>query len=168
MWREITEALRAQLSNQVAGALALALGLVGVVTASLRDVPSALWSQLKRAIVVTATVDSRSDLFACFVAWLGDQRFGQRSRWFTVVRAPPAVAKPEGEADDTPRPQYSPAPGFHLFLYRRPLMWMQRDIAMNLQIVERSAWGRCSLAAARWRSCSRKWHATPVPAGRTS
>jgi mitochondrial chaperone BCS1 len=135
MWTEFTEAIRAQLSNQVVAG-AIALGLVGVVAASLRGLPGALWSQLKRGFIVTATLDSRNDLFAAFVAWLNDQRFGQRSRWFTVVQAPPAVAEDEATADDTPRLQYSPAPGFHLFWYRGHLMWMQREIAMNLQVVE--------------------------------
>lgn len=135
MWSELTEAVRAQLANQlVAGAVAL--GLVGVVAASLRKLPGTLWSQLKRAIVVTATLDSRNDLFAAFVAWLNDQRFGQKSRWFTVVQAPAAVAEDETEADDLPRLHYSPAPGFHLFWFRGRLMWMQREIAMNLQVVE--------------------------------
>ena len=135
MWTEFTEAIRAQLNNQVVAG-AIALGLVGVVAASLRNLPGALWAQFKRAIVVTATLDSRNDLFAAFVAWLNDQRFGQRSRWFTVVQAPPAIAEDEGDGDDTPRLQYSPAPGFHLFWFRGHLMWMHREIAMNLQVVE--------------------------------
>ena len=135
MWTEIIEALRAQLANQmVAGAVAL--GLVGVVAASLRNLPSALWAQIKRGVVVTATLDSRNDIFGAFVTWLNDQRFGQRSRWFTVVQAPPAVAEDEAEADDTPRLQYSPAPGFHLFWHRGRLMWMHREIAINMQVVE--------------------------------
>lgn len=135
MWTEFTEAIRAQLNNQVVAG-AIALGLVGVVAASLRNLPGALWAQFKRVIVVTATLDSRNDLFAAFVAWLNDQRFGQRSRWFTVVQAPAAMAEDEAQAEDTPRLQYSPAPGFHLFWFRGHLMWMQRDIAMNLQVVE--------------------------------
>lgn len=135
MWSEFTEALRAQLSNQlVAGAIAL--GLIGVAAAALRKVPGAIWSQLKRAFVVTATLDSRNDLFAAFVAWLDDQRFGQRSRWFTVVQGPPGIAEDDADTDDVPALQYSPAPGFHLFLYRGRLMWIQREIAMNLQVVE--------------------------------
>ncbi len=134
MWSELAEALRAQLSNQVVAG-AVALGLVGVAAASLRKLPGALWHQLKRAVVVTATLDSRNDVFAAFVAWLNDQRFGQRSRWFTVVQAPPAVAEDEAD-DDAPPLQYSPAPGFHLFWHRGRLMWMQREIAMNLQVVE--------------------------------
>ena len=39
-------------------------------------------------------------------------------------------------ADDAPRLQHSPAPGFHLFVYRGRLMWMHRDISMNLQVIE--------------------------------
>ena len=135
MWNDFAEAIRAQLSNQVVAG-AIALGLVGVVAASLRKLPGALWSQAKRAIIVTATLDSRNDLFPAFVAWLNDQRFGRRSRWFTVVQAPAAVAEDDAAATDAPPLKYSPAPGFHLFVYRGRLMWMQREIAMNLQVVE--------------------------------
>ena len=135
MWESFVEALRAQLANQmVAGAIAL--GLVGVLAAALRKVPGALWSQAQRLFVVTATLDSRNDLFPSFVAWMDEQRFGRRSRWFSVVQAPPAVAGDDSEPDDAPPLQYSPAPGFHLFWYRGHLMWLHRDIAMNLQVVE--------------------------------
>jgi chaperone BCS1 len=135
MLNELMDALRAQLSNQMVTG-AVALGMVGVVVASLRKIPGMLWSQLKRAIIVTATLDSRNDLFAAFISWLNDQRFGQRSRLFTVVQAPPAVAEDLGQLDDTPRLQYSPSPGLHLFWFRGRLMWMQREIAMNLQVIE--------------------------------
>ena len=135
MWADFVAALQAQLANQmVAGAVAL--GLVGVIAASLRNLPAMLWGQAKRAFIVTATLDSRTDLFAAFVAWLNDQRFGQRSRWFTVVQAPPSVEDDANATDDAPRLQFSPAPGFHFFWYRGRLMWMQREISMNLQVVE--------------------------------
>jgi mitochondrial chaperone BCS1 len=134
MWNDIVEALRLQLNNQMVGG-AIALGLVGVVAASLRKVPSALWSQFKRAVVVTATIDSRNDLFTAFLEWLHDQRFSQRSRMFTAVQSPPAVAEETADAD-VPRLQYSPAPGLHLFWFKGRLMWMQREIAVNLQVVE--------------------------------
>ena len=135
MWDTLVDALRNQMSNQVVAG-AVALGLAGVVVASLRKLPGLVWGQLKRGLVVTATLDSRNDLFAAFVGWLNDQGFSQRSRWFTVVQAPPAVAEEGTEADDTPKLQYSPAPGFHLFWFRGRLTWMQREIAMNLQVVE--------------------------------
>ncbi len=136
MWTELIDALRAQLANQlVAGGIAL--GLMGVVVAGLRKLPGAIWSQVKRAFIVTVTLDSRNDLFAAFTAWLNDQRFGRKSRLFTVIQAPPAVADASPETtDDTPPLQYSPAPGFHLFWYRNRLMWMQREISLNLLVVE--------------------------------
>ncbi len=137
MWNDIVEALRAQLANQMVGG-AIALGLVGVLAASLRNLPGMLWSQLKRAVVVTATLDSRDDLFTAFIEWLHEQRFSQRSRMFTAVQAPPAVAEEEasGDGGDSPRLRYSPATGLHLFWFKGRLMWMQREIAMNLQVVE--------------------------------
>ncbi len=135
MWSDFIAALQAQLANQmVAGAVAL--GLVGVIAASLRNLPWMLWGQAKRAFVVTATLDSRNDLFGAFVAWLNDQRFGQRSRWFTVIQAPPSVEDDADATDDAPRLQFSPAPGFHFFWFRGRLMWMQRELSMNLQVVE--------------------------------
>ena len=138
MWTHFVEALRQQFENQVfAGGVAL--GLVGVLAASLRHVPGLLWSQLQRALVVTATLDSRNDLFPAFVGWLNDQHFGQNSRWFTVVKSAPEVAESEGAdgAEDAPPAlQYSPAPGFHLFIYRGRLMWLRRELVVNLQVVE--------------------------------
>lgn len=135
MWSELVEALRAQLSNQVVAG-GLALGLVGVLAAMFRKLPSAAWSQLQRLFVVTARLDSRNELFSEFVAWLDDQRFGRRSRWFTVIQAPSPIADDDTQARDISTLQYSPAPGFHLFWYRGRLMWMHREIAMNLQVVE--------------------------------
>ncbi|WP_088283973.1 AAA family ATPase [Ideonella sp. A 288] len=135
MWDALVTALKAQLDNQVVAG-AVALGLIGVVAASLRSVPAALWSQLQRAFVVTAVIDSRNDLFPAFVAWLNDQRFGQRSRWFTVIQAAPPVADAAEGEDGSPQLAYSPAPGFHLFWHDGRLMWLQREIAMNLQVIE--------------------------------
>ncbi len=134
MWDALTEALRTQLSNQVVAG-ALALGLVGVVAASLRKLPLALWSQLQRVFVVTVTLDSRNELFEAFMAWLDDQRMARRSRWFMVVQSKPAVADEDG-ADGLPPLQSSPAPGLHFFWHAGHLMWLQREIAMNLQVIE--------------------------------
>jgi chaperone BCS1 len=136
MWQAFVEALRAQLSNQVVAG-AIALGLVGVVAASLRKWPAAIWAQLSRLLIVTATLDSRNDLFGAFVAWMNDQRFGRRSRWFTVVQVQPSAASgQDGDESDVPELQYSPAPGLHLFWWRGRLMWLRREIAMNLQVIE--------------------------------
>lgn len=136
MWTDFVEALRAQLSNQVVAG-AIALGLVGVVAASLRKVPGAMWSQASRLFVVTARLDSRNDLFPAFVAWMDDQRFGRNTRLFAVVQGAPGVGgSDDGTVEEVAPLQYSPAPGFHIFWWRGHLMWLHRDIAMNLQVVE--------------------------------
>lgn len=132
MLSELLDALRAQLANQVVAG-AVALGLVGVAAAALRKLPGALWSQLQRLFVVTATLDSRNDLFEAFVAWLDEQHLGRVSRAFAVVQAKPPVE--DGDADSPPL-QYTPAPGLHFFWHRGHLMWLQREISMNLQVIE--------------------------------
>jgi mitochondrial chaperone BCS1 len=128
------EALKTQLSNQVVAG-AIALGLVGVVAAALRKLPGALWSQLQRAFIVTVTLDSRNEIYGAFLGWVDDQRLARRSRWFTAVRAPPPVATEATAADASPL-QYSPAAGWHFFWHAGRLMWLHREIAMNLQVVE--------------------------------
>jgi mitochondrial chaperone BCS1 len=130
----IIAAIQAQLSNQIVAG-GIALGLVGAVLAMFRKVPAAVWAQAKRLFVVTARLDSRNELFNEFVAWLDAQRFGRRSRWFTVIQAPTPGGEGDKEAVETSL-QYSPAPGLHLFWYNGRLMWIHREIAMNLQVVE--------------------------------
>jgi mitochondrial chaperone BCS1 len=134
MWQSFVDALVAQLNNQVVAG-AVALGLVGVLAASLRKLPGAVWSQLQRVFVVTVTLDSRNDLFEAFMAWLDDQRMARRSRWFMVVQGKPAVAD-DAVGDEQPPLQSSPAPGLHFFWHQRHLMWLHREIAMNLQVIE--------------------------------
>lgn len=135
MLNDLTEAVRTQLSNQVVAG-AIALGLVGVLAASLRQLPGAIWSQAKRLFIVTATLDSRNDLFAAFLVWLHDQRFSRKNRLFTAVQAPPHLTDDESDLADNVKLHFSPAPGLHFFWYRGRPMWMQRNIAMNLQVVE--------------------------------
>ncbi len=131
---QIINAVREQFQNQVfAGGFVLAI--LGVIAASLRNLPGKLWDYGKRALVVTAVIDSRNDLFNAYIAWLNDLPFGRGSRLFTVIQD-----NQDSGAEDTteglPKLLYSPAPGFHLFWYGGRPMWIQRDIAMNLQVIE--------------------------------
>ncbi len=130
----ILDAIREQFQNQVvAGGLVLAI--VGVIMASLRNLPAKLWDYAKRALVVTAVIDSRNDLFNAYITWLNDLPYGRGSRLFTVIQDNKDSAE-EDAAEGLPRLLYSPAPGFHLFWYGGRPMWIQRDIAMNLQVIE--------------------------------
>lgn len=126
--------LQAQFQNQlfVGG---LALGLVGVLVAMLRNLPGLLWTHGRRLIVATAVIDSRTNLFDALVVWLNDLPFGRKSRFFTVIQA---NADPDDDASQNgmPRLLYSPAPGFHFFWYQGHLMWMERDVSVNLQVVD--------------------------------
>lgn len=134
MWDTFLQSLQTQMSNQVVAG-AIALGLVGVVAAALRKLPGALWSQLQRLFIVTVTIDSRNELYEAFMTWLDDQRVARRSRWFMVVQGKPVLAE-EADGNDQAPLQSSPAPGFHLFWQGGHLMWMHREIAMNLQVIE--------------------------------
>lgn len=129
----IGQALHEQFQNQVVAG-GLVLGLVGVILASLRNLPGRLWEYGKRLMVVTAVIDSRNDLFNAYIAWLNDLPYGRANRLFTVIQD---NRDSNGEEEEgLPRLLYSPAPGFHLFWYGRRPMWIQRDIAMNLQVIE--------------------------------
>lgn len=134
MIENFLHALQEQLKNQlfVGG---LALGLVGLLVAWFRNVPGVLWKYGCRIVVATAVIDSRNNLFDAMVVWLNDLPFGRSSRFFTVIQA---NADPDDESSQNgmPRLLYSPAPGFHIFWYQGRLMWMERDVSINLQVID--------------------------------
>ncbi len=130
----ISNAIREQFQNQVVAG-GLVLGLMGLILASLRNLPLTLWNYAKRAVVVTAVIDSRNDLFNAYIAWLNELPYGRNSRLFTVIQGNKEDLEDES-LEGLPRLLYSPAPGFHLFWYGRRPMWIERDISMNLQVIE--------------------------------
>ena len=133
MWSSFLDTLHTQLQNQVVAG-GIALGLAGILVAALRKVPGMLWAQLQRLVVVaTAVIDSRNDIFNAYVAWLNDLPFGRKSRLFTVVQAPP---DPGDTVGTLPRLVVQPGAGMHVFWHDGHVMWIERTIAMNLQVVE--------------------------------
>ena len=133
-WDALWQTIETQLQSQIVSG-GLVLGLAGVLVASLRKLPGLVWGHLKRAFVVTAVIDSRSDLFHACVAWLNDLPYGRRSRLFAVIQDHRESAG-EDDSEGLPRLLYSPAPGFHLFWHGGRPMWIQRDITVNLQVIE--------------------------------
>jgi len=125
---------REQLQNQIVSG-GLVLAIVGIIVAALRNLPAKLWDYAKRALVVTAVIDSRNDLFNAYITWLNELPYGRGSRLFTVIQDNKESGEEE-TGEGLPRLLYSPAPGFHLFWYGNRPMWIQRDIAMNLQVIE--------------------------------
>lgn len=134
MFDSFMHLLQAQLNNQlfVGG---MVLGLVGLLGMWLRKVPGMVWAYGNRLIIVTAVIDSRNDLFGALITWLNDLPFGRNSRLFTVIQEN-ANPDDESSANGLPRLLYSPAPGVHVFWFRGRLMWIQRDVSMNLQVVD--------------------------------
>lgn len=134
MLDSVLDLVKAQFNNQlfVGG---FVLGLIGLFAAWLRKVPSMLWGYLNRVIIVTAVIDSRNDLFGALITWLNDLPFGRSSRFFTVIQE---NADPEDESSSNglPRLLYSPAPGFHVFWFQGHIMWIEREVNMNLQVID--------------------------------
>jgi mitochondrial chaperone BCS1 len=94
-----------------------------------------VWGYFNRVIIVTAVIDSRNDLFGALITWINDLPFGRGSRFFTVIQEN-ANPDDESSANGLPRLLYSPAPGFHVFWFQGRLMWIHRDVSMNLQVVD--------------------------------
>ncbi len=132
MFDAFLDAIRQQLQNQIVAG-GVALGIAGIFVAALRHLPAFLWSQIKRLFVATAVIDSRNDIFTAYVNWLNELPFGKKSRLFTVVQAPADALDIVG---DLPRLVFSPAPGLHIFWHEHRVMWIEREISMNLQVVE--------------------------------
>jgi mitochondrial chaperone BCS1 len=149
-------ALKTQLENQVVSG-GLILGLIAAVAAALRKLPFMLWSQVKRALIVTAVIDSRNDLFNAAITWLDRAPAGKRSRFFTVIQSnndekdgvsmaaksaalnaamSTAINGATSASRQLPKLLYSPAPGMHIFWHKGVLMWIEREIQMNLQVIE--------------------------------
>ena len=130
----LIQALNSQLQNQVVSG-GLLLGFAGLLIAWARKVPGMMWGYAKRLIIVTAVIDNRNDLFNALIAWLNELPFGSRSRFFTVIQQTGGHAD-EAREDGLPRLLFSPAPGLHMFWHEGHLMWIQREIAINLMVIE--------------------------------
>jgi chaperone BCS1 len=128
------QSLGSQLQNQVISG-GLVLGLVGLFIAWARKLPGLLWNHGRRLFVVTAVIDNRNDLFKALINWLNELPFGRQSRFFTVIERVGGDAD-EAREDGLPRLLFSPAPGFHMFWHQGRLMWIQREITVNLTVLE--------------------------------
>jgi mitochondrial chaperone BCS1 len=148
MIQTFLETISAQLQNQVVSG-GLVLGVIAAVVAALRKLPLMIWNQLKRLLIVTAVIDSRNDLFNAAITWLDRAPAGKSSRFFTVIQSNsdekdtptpvsllPKEISPVNPPRQLPKLLYSPAPGLHVFWHKGILMWIVRDIQMNLQVIE--------------------------------
>jgi len=130
----LLQALSVQLQNQVVSG-GLLLGFVGLMIAWARKLPALLWSYIKRLIIVTAVIDNRNDLFNALITWLNELPFGSKSRFFTVIQEVGGHGD-EAREDGLPRLLFSPAPGFHMFWHEGRIMWIHREVSINLMVID--------------------------------
>lgn len=120
----------------------LLLGGLGLVAVWLRGVPGKLASWARQFFVVTLSFDSRDELmFATLVEYMHAQDVLRGSHNFTVraVRHGPTYQSLADELMQGGKPEafLSPGEGFHIFRLDGHWMWMQREIQVAANVIEK-------------------------------
>jgi chaperone BCS1 len=120
----------------------LLLGAMGMLALWLRDVPGRIASWGRQFFVVTLSFDSRDELmFTTLVEYMHAQDALRDSHNFTVraVRQGPAYQNLADELQQGGRPEayLSPGEGFHIFRLNGHWMWMQREVQVAANIIEK-------------------------------
>lgn len=130
MLRNLFHALLPHIQNQF-----LSGGLILMLTASVialcRRVPIQAGKWFQRRLTITVDISSDDPLFAWLSLWLAAHPYSQRARELTATserdeygRSSPA---PVSSQISLPQVLFTPAPGNHLLLYRRRLLWLERS-----------------------------------------
>ena len=120
----------------------LLLGVLGMLAMWLRDIPGKVASWGRQFFVVTLNFDSRDELmFTTLVEYMHAQDALRGSHNFTVraVRQGPAYQNLADELQQGGRPEayLSPGEGFHVFRLNGRWMWMQREVQVAANIIEK-------------------------------
>lgn len=115
----LLHAVRGALHNEVLSGGA-ALGVVGVLFATLRSLPRRIVSLILRQFILTVDFQSQDESFYWLTLWLDHQPYARRtrrlsasSRWF--------------DDEEGRRLLLAPAPGMHWFFYQGRLLWLSYD-----------------------------------------
>lgn len=117
-----------------------------------------------RFFMSTAQIRSRDELYDHMMAWVAEQEFSARTRYFVAAMAfgslfaesTSETEEEEGQEPDTPSwernrrapLQFTPAPGFHFFKYKGKIVMLERIVDNNdkawfpQEILEFSIMGR--------------------------
>jgi|ERR1051326_516508 chaperone BCS1 len=111
----------------------LVLMLTGAVLALCRRVPLRALEWGRRRFTITVDISNDDPLFAWLSLWLAHHPYSKRARSLTATserdeygRSAPQVIG-AGEKEGLPQILLTPAPGNHLLLYKRRLIWLTRD-----------------------------------------
>ena len=129
--KELVSLVQTQLHNQFLSG-GLVLMVTGALMALCRRIPQELWGWVKRRFTVEVEVTNDDGLFDFVSVWLHAQPYTRRSRRLsarTMGQAGADVPVSQAEEDSMTRPRviFSPAPGDHVFLYKRRIIWLNRN-----------------------------------------
>jgi chaperone BCS1 len=110
----------------------LVLLLTGSLIALLRKAPEQVWRWLLRRFTIAIDVSNDDPLFAWLTLWLAEQPYSQRARILTGTSERDEYGRsstPDSSSKTHALPQIllTPAPGNHLVLYKRRLVWLSRE-----------------------------------------
>ena len=131
MLHTLFESIGASLQNQFLSG-GIVLMLTGSILALCRQVPSRLWRSLTSRLIVSVDVSNDDPIFEWLSLWLAAHPYSRRARRLTAAAARnnygniDYIQSDEGGAE-MPRIIFSPAPGNHIFFYKRRIVWLSRD-----------------------------------------
>lgn len=124
---QILHALQNALSNQFLSG-GLVLGIVGSAIALCRQLPGKIIAWLKRRLIVTVDVTNDDPVFEWLSLWLAEHPYSKRARCLTArSRRDDSGRIATDNGDKVVSVDFTPAPGNHVFLYRRRLVWLSRE-----------------------------------------
>jgi chaperone BCS1 len=127
MIEQILNSLQAALGNQFLSG-GLVLGLVGSLIAVSRQLPGKFLLWLKRRLIVTVDVTNDDPIFEWLSIWLAKHPYSGRARSLTARSRRDDFGHIDRDNDDNlPEVVFTPAPGNHVFLYERRLVWLSRE-----------------------------------------
>jgi chaperone BCS1 len=93
-----------------------------------RRVPLEVLHWLKRQVMISADVLSDDQVFTWLKIWLDAQPYANKASLLTISTANPASHRQRALAEPgRPRVIFTPAPGTHIFFYKRRLVWLSRE-----------------------------------------
>lgn len=124
----------------------IVLMVFGALAAYARRLPVRAYGWLQRRFILTFEVTNEDPLFYYLAAWLSLQPYSQRARSLTVTtykdhygnvstnvgrshQGPPIATSNSSEREERQLPEIilTPAPGNHIFLYKRRPIWLVRN-----------------------------------------
>jgi chaperone BCS1 len=113
---ELLASVKAALGSQLVGG-GLVLMLTGAVLALLRQVPTRIWGFVRRQAIVTLDIQEKDSSYFWVSQWLDRHPYSKKAREISVLTL---------HERQEPTAVYTPAPGVHLFWFRRRPVWLTR------------------------------------------